>query len=257
MNRNTIIGGVIVVIILAILAAAYFSRPSVKPEDKTGIEIVTTPPPPVAANPCNDILTLKQELLYAQDELLKAQEKVNLIKIDLKAANEKCAELTQVTKEESTPVTKKQTSKKTSSGGGTSSSTVSKTSGQASTAYYEEAPKPAANTGVRTGKISKVLICFNLRDMDPSSFWPALTIESGGNVEGQALNQDGTGWNILTYPVENPIGLYGACTDGRIFVRADLVDPFGPTVIRAGGGTKGTWSNWLTLTRQGEYYVSN
>lgn len=240
-----------VAIVIALLLVAYFvgqknQEPVLLPDDQ--VEIT---PPIKVANPCEDILLLKQDLLFAEADLLKAQEKVNMTKIDLQAAQEKCSELTKIDKKSSV---KKRTVKKTSSP--SSSSYVEKKSPPSSTSYYEEPAQPSVSTGVRTGSSSKTLICFNLRDMDNSSYWPALTIEAGGSVEGQTKNIDGSGWNIETYPVPEPEGLYGACTDGRIFIRADMVDGLGPTVIRAGGGTKGTWNNWLTLSLQGDYYVS-
>jgi len=117
------------------------------------------------------------------------------------------------------------------------------------------ADNPPAISSVREGSAQKQIFCVNVKDMDPNSFWPHLGINVGDQIEGAIRNPDGTGYNISIYPVSEISGLYGVTTDGRVFVQADLLDKFGPTIIRVSGDPNG-WQRWETAYLENGYYVA-
>ncbi len=139
-------------------------------------------------------------------------------------------------------------------------SSVSESSGPQSVSSEYRAPTTkSVSTSVTGGNTPKALFCINLRDMDGSSYWPALAIDAGQKVENSILNGTGDGWNISIYPVSEISGLYGVTTDGRMFVKAELVDQFSPTVIKMSGSPNG-WKVWAEAqleTVNGEnYYIT-
>lgn len=141
-----------------------------------------------------------------------------------------------------------------------SNSSVSESSGQQNVSSEYRAPAAkSVSTSVTGGNTPKALFCINLRDMDGSSFWPALAIDAGQTVENAVRNGTADGWNISIYPVTEVSGLYGVTTDGRMFVKAELVDQFGPTVIKMSGSPNG-WKTWVEAqleTVNGEnYYIT-
>ncbi len=141
----------------------------------------------------------------------------------------------------------------------TQTSKSSANEGQTVSSEYR-APEPkSVSTSVTGGNTAKALFCINVRDMDGSSFWPALAIDAGVSIEGAVLNGDKTGWNISIYPVDAVSGLYGVTKDGRMFVKAELLDPYGPTVIKMSGSPNG-WKFWAEAqleTHNGEdYYIT-
>ena len=95
-------------------------------------------------------------------------------------------------------------------------------------------PTHDVSTSVSDGDIKMVTFCVNIHGTDPSSFWPHISIHSGGSVEGAVLNGDGTGYNVKIYPVETISGLYGVTFDKEIFVQCDLLTAWSPTDIRIG-----------------------
>jgi len=131
--------------------------------------------------------------------------------------------------------------------------------GQSVSSEYRAPEQKSVSTSVTGGNTPKALFCINLRDMDGSSFWPALAIDAGQKVENAVLNGTGDGWNISIYPVSEVSGLYGVTSDGRMFVKAELVDQFGPTVIKMSGSPNG-WKVWAEAqleTVNGEnYYIT-
>jgi len=133
------------------------------------------------------------------------------------------------------------------------------TEGQSVSSEYRAPVQKSVSTSVTGGNTPKALFCINLHDMDGSSFWPALAIDAGQKVENAVLNGTGDGWNISIYPVSEVSGLYGVTTDGRMFVKAELVDQFGPTVIKMSGSPNG-WKMWVEAQLEnvnGEnYYIT-
>lgn len=223
--------------------------PPIEMADTTSQQI-TPPPPATNDNPCQDVLSLKTELEKAQEKLQAAEKKVNIVKIDLQAAQKKCAEITGVN--ESTK-TSSPTSTKAKQQRSTTISTPAEP--QQVSSRITSAPANNVSTSVTEAGLGKALFCVNIRDMDDSSYWPQLAIEAGDVIEGAVLNQSGDGHNISIGLVTTPTGLYGATTDGRIFVKASLIDKYGPTIIKMAGGPKG-WNTWRTARLVGEYYIA-
>lgn len=123
------------------------------------------------------------------------------------------------------------------------------------TGEYVPAPKPEVRTSVIEGKTPKAEFCVNVRNMDDASFWPHLAINAGMQIEGAILNGSGKGYNISIDPVDEVSGLYGVTRDGRMFVKASLLDKFSPATIKMSGTPNG-WTSWEVATLQGDYYIT-
>jgi hypothetical protein len=127
--------------------------------------------------------------------------------------------------------------------------------GQDVTSKYSEPAKKSVVTSVTGGNTPKALFCVNVHDMDGASYWPHLAIDAGMEIAGAVKNNTGDGYNISIYPVDTPEGLYGATTDGRMFVKAELLDKFNPTVIKMSGSPNG-WKVWEEANLEGDYYIT-
>lgn len=124
------------------------------------------------------------------------------------------------------------------------------------TGDFQSAPDRSVSTSVIEGTARKEIFCINVHDMDGSSFWPQLAIDIGDQVEGATPNNTRDGHNITIYPVREISGLYGVTLDKRVFVRCDLLDRFGPTIIKICGSPNG-WRTWVTAEKVGSYYVAD
>ncbi len=121
---------------------------------------------------------------------------------------------------------------------------------------YQAAPDRSVSTSIIEGASRKETFCVNVRNMDGSSFWPQLSIDIGDQVEGAIQNSTHDGHNITIYPTKEIVGLYGVTLDKRIFIRCDLLDRFGPTIIKVSGSPNG-WRSWVVAEKIGSYYVAD
>lgn len=268
--KNETLKNVVLIIVILVLAFITYKMVFESKEEKTptqealivlpdtsGTKIVqpTTPAAPIF-DPCAQITALTEALNQAKKELIEAENKVETAQIDLQTAIKKC----QIQNGIEEPVAKK-TSTKTAptttktAPKATSSSKATVVAPQEVISYQQKAASPTVTTGIISGNARKTVFCVNIRDMDPASYWPQIAIDAGDQIEGAVFNQNKDGHNIETYTVNTPTGLYGATDDGRIFVKAELLDKYAPTLIKMSGGPKG-WTNWRTARLVGEYYIA-
>lgn len=119
-----------------------------------------------------------------------------------------------------------------------------------------QAASDHSSTSVIEGTSHREIFCINVHDMDGSSFWPQLAIDAGDQIENIVLNNTRDGHNVSVYPTKEIVGLFGVTLDKRVFVRADLLDRFGPTIIKISGSPNG-WRAWIVAEKIGSYYVAD
>jgi len=271
MKTETLKNVALIILIIALTFITYkmvFKSDNAKPAEPRSELIVLPPLPPDTSqttvvqptapiDPCAQITNLTEALNQAKKELMEAENKVETAQIDLQTAIKKCQIQNGITEE---PVVKK-TSTKTAptttktAPKATSSSKATVVAPQEVISYQQKAASPTVTTGIVSGNARKTVFCVNIRDMDPASYWPQIAIDAGDQIEGAVFNQNQDGHNIETYTVSSPTGLYGVTDDGRIFVKAELLDKYAPTLIKMSGGPKG-WTNWRTARLVGEYYIA-
>ncbi len=249
-TRNVII--VAVIAIIATLAIAYFFWGRNQKSDTPTTPTATTQVQP--NSPCDKIPALKAELANKIQELKQVIADKEAIQTELNDAIDQCRGPLKHGDTLNIRIIK---DGKNASGkrARTTNSSSTERSPQSSSSEYRASEKPSVETSVTGGSIAKDLICFNVRDMDGSSFWPALAIDNGVKIAGAVINGSLDGWNISIFPVDEISGLYGTTTSGIIFVRADLIDQFGPTTIRTSGSPNG-WKSWVEMQRNGDYYIT-
>jgi len=248
--KNILLVVLVVLLALAIYQVAKKTERAKSPVTEKVVVPDTTAVITEPADPCSQISALTKELAEAKNSLAAAEKKVKAAEIDLETIIEKCR-LENGIKEK---VVVKQVTRKATPKAAESPS-QQETAERVVSSYERSEPKPAVMTSVISGPARKTIFCVNLRDMDGASFWPHIAIDAGDIIEGAVLNQEGTGYNISIHTTERVEGLYGATNDGRLFVKASLLDKFGPTIIKMSGGLKG-WSTWRTAQLVGEYYIA-
>jgi len=146
-------------------------------------------------------------------------------------------------------------------GGGTQSSNYQSGGGQNVNSYNQPAQLPVTNI-YSPAVAGTQEFCVNIRTdlsgrRDDSSFWPHLEADPPTSVVAEAVpNGSNTGWNIKLPPVKKIEGLYGWSENLRvIFVRADLIDKFGPTNVSMAGGMNGWPKIWPFAQKENGYYV--
>lgn len=265
MNQRTVSFILAGIIVLLLVVGGFYIMNNKKASEPTKTSQVNQDPCADTINLIADLKAKEEAVQNAEIELRQLIDERNIAKQKLSAAIKKCRphlsngdtlHFEIIKPERKSPAPSKQTGK---SAPPTNTSSKSESDGQNVSSRYSAPAQHSVNTSVTGGNTPKALLCFNVRDMDGSSFWPALAIDAGTKIEGAVINGTGDGWNISIYPVEQVSGLYGVTLSGRMFVKAELLDQFNPTVIKASGSPNG-WKTWVEMeleTINGEdYYIT-
>ncbi|MDD2680876.1 MAG: cell division protein ZapB [Patescibacteria group bacterium] len=247
MNRNQVIGGVIAILVIIFLLLAitfgWFKtkiEPCPPPSDTT--VIVGTPV-------SSDSLIRMHEAIARLQAEKACQDKLEQKNAELTAENNRL---------------KEENSKKRSTPSSTSKSTT-KASGSQKTTIVEQQPDKQDVTNIyRPTAPGAQEFCVSVRTdlngrRDSGSFWPHLEGNPPtGAVQEAVLNSDGTGWNVKLPPVDKIGGLYGWSDNLRvIFVKAEILDKFGPTNVSMSGGMNSWPKIWPMAQKEnidGVYY---
>lgn len=257
-TRNILI--IVAVIAVIAILIGYFMFSAKKDAKKTNTEPTQTTQ--VAPLPCTDTAALRADLESKEEDVRLAGGDVeqaiaerDAAKKALRNAIRKCQPHLSNGDTLYVKIIDDATKPNRSYRKATKPSQVSEAGNTTATGKYVPAPKPNVSTSVIEGKTPKAKFCVNVRNMDDASFWPHLAINAGMQIEGAILNGSGKGYNIFIDPVDEVSGLYGATTDGRMFVKANLLDKFSPTTIKMSGSPNG-WTSWEVANLEGDYYIT-
>lgn len=244
--------GILLVIIIIVLAYLLLNKPEKEQPKKSSAQTEQAAPVP-----CEQVDTMELVNDLAAINQLAAQKAAEL------AAARKCQDKTlqvvvKIIDERTTKQSRTKSVVRYSKSDSKPAKTVSMRSRPSTETVESEflgADNPPAISSVREGSARLQNFCVNVKDMEQNSFWPHLGINVGDEFAGAVLNSEKNGYNIAIYPVSEISGLYGVTTDGRVFVQADLLDKFKPTIIKMSGDPN-NWDTWETAYLENGYYVA-
>lgn len=265
-KSSNLVYALIGIIIIILIGAVYLYSSKGKTEKSEPVITLvdpnanTTPPTTstvVNSTPCADADFYKAEYLAKKAIAETSINEANAAWSKYQSSLELCNELSNVggkLKVSTGPKTTTQRSY-TSSPGNTTVKSTTVASGQSVSSNYQTAPARSVSTSVVEGASRKETFCVNLWNMNPDGFWPQKAADNGDLIEGSVLNSTGDGLNIVIYPVSEISGLYGVTKDKRVFIKAELLDKYGPNGIMIGGSPNG-WKSWVAAERVGDYYIA-
>ncbi|MBN2884932.1 hypothetical protein JXE04_03330 [Patescibacteria group bacterium] len=258
MNRNQVIGTAVFIAIIAVIAI-FFLTPYSRQGETTVNNCPQSDTQVVVGLPVSSdsLVRMYQEnsRLKAKNEEFECEKITNELEseiMELKAENKKLRREIDALKK----------------GGATRQSSQSISAGQNVSSTYNEAKATPVTNTYTTSVPDSQEFCGNIRtgldgERDSGSFWPHIEGDPPTSIVAEAVpNASHTGWNIKLPPVNEITGLYGWSDNlGVIFVRADILDKFGPTNVSMAGGMTGWPKIWTFAQKENingtEYYVAH